>query len=259
WESELLRDDFDAATATCLAFNRLYPESVLADQALMTLGKGLTDKGEFLRAVAVYQQVLALQNPISAAEAQFRIGVALQEKAIRESEEADETNSKWGVAGMSKATALQNRMSPAINAYRMTFENYPESSFAAEALARVVRHHVETDNFAQASELLESVFADYPDAAFLDEMLLLWANVAYRMGDSPTAMAKLRQLIFDYPTSQHVEEARKKLTALEAEAGGGAAGGAAGGAEGAGSGGTPAGGAATGGDATKPANNGSEQ
>lgn len=258
WESELLRDDFDAATATCLAFNRLYPESVLADQALMTLGKGLTDKGEFLRAVGVYEQVLALQNPISAAEAQFRIGVALQDKAIRESEEADETNSKWGVAGMNKVTALQNRMSPAINAYRKTFENYPESSFAAEALARVVRHHVETDNFAQASELLESVFADYPDAAFLDEMLLLWANVAYRMGDSQTAIAKLRQLIFDYPTSKHVEEARKKLTALEADAGGGG-GGAAGGAEGAGAGGAPASGAATGGAAAKPANNGSEQ
>ena len=46
WESELLKDDFDAATATCLAFNRLYPESVLADQALMTLGRSLTDRGE---------------------------------------------------------------------------------------------------------------------------------------------------------------------------------------------------------------------
>jgi outer membrane protein assembly factor BamD (BamD/ComL family) len=82
-----------------------------------------------------------------------------------------------------------------------------------------VRHYVDTDSFAQASELLESVFANYPDAAFLDEMLLLWANVAYRMGDSATAMAKLRQLIFDYPTSQHIEEARKKLAALESEGG----------------------------------------
>jgi hypothetical protein len=41
WESELLKSDFQAATATCLAFNRLYPESVLADQALMTLGRSL--------------------------------------------------------------------------------------------------------------------------------------------------------------------------------------------------------------------------
>ena len=217
WESELLKDDFDSATATCLAFNRLYPESVLADQALMTLGRGLTDKGQYTQAVEVYQKVLALENPISAAEAQFRIGVALEEKAVRETEESDEHNSKWGIAGLSKATAMQNRMSPAINAYRKTFQTYPESSFAADALGRVIRHYVETDNFAQAANLLESVFADYPDAEFLDEMLLLWANVAFRMGDNNTAKAKLQQLIFDYPTSEHVADARKRIAGLEAE------------------------------------------
>ncbi|MCH7224684.1 tol-pal system YbgF family protein [Haloferula sp. A504] len=219
WESELLRDDFDAATATCLAFNRLYPESVLADQALMTLGRSLTDKGQYEKAVDVYGRVLELENPISAAEAQFRIGEALARKAEEEAEAADEHNSKWGKAGLSKATALQNRMSAAINAYRRTYENYPESAFAAEALGRVVRHYVETESFAQAANLLESVFADYPDAAFLDEMLLLWANVAFRMGDNETAKGKLQQLIFDYPTSSHVAEARSRLAGLAAESG----------------------------------------
>ncbi|MFT5857238.1 MAG: TolA-binding protein [Verrucomicrobiales bacterium] len=219
WESELLKDDFDAATATCLAFNRLYPESVLADQALMTLGRSLSDRGEFEKAVDVYARVLELENPISAAEAQFRIGGTLQKRAEAAIEDADAHNSKWGKAGLSKSTALQNAMSPAIAAYRATYQKYPESSYAADALGRVVRHHVDTEAFAQAADLLESVFSDYPDAAFLDEMLLLWANVGYRMGDNATAKAKLRQLIFDYPTSKHVGEARKKLAGLEAEAG----------------------------------------
>jgi TolA-binding protein len=214
WESELLKNDFDAATATCLAFNRLYPESVLADQALMTLGRSLADKGEFDKAVDVYGRVLELENPISAAEAQFLTGEALEKKAEKEAEAADEHNSKWGKAGLSKATALQNRMSAAINAYRKTYEAYPESAFAAESLGRVVRHYVETESFAQAADLLESVFADYPDAAFLDEMLLLWANVAFRMDDNELAKAKLQQLVFDYPTSKHVPEARKKLAGL---------------------------------------------
>lgn len=217
WESELLKDDFDAATATCLAFNRLYPESVLADQALMTLGRSLTDSGEYAQAVDVYGRVLELENPISGAEAQFRIGEALEKRAKAATEAADEHNSKWGKAGLTKGTALQNRMSPAINAYRRTYESYPESSFAAEALGRVVRHYVDTEDFAQAADLLESVFSDYPDAAFLDEMLLLWANVGFRMGDTETAKAKLQQLIFDYPSSGLVSEARKKLAGLEAE------------------------------------------
>ena len=215
WQSELLQDNFAAATATCLAFNRLYPESVLADQALMTLGRGLAEKGEFARAVDVYGQVLKLQNPISAAEAQFRIGETLQKQAEAASAAADETNSKWGAGGLNAATALQNRMGPAIAAYRKTYESYPESAFAAEALGRVVRHYTDTEDYAQAGALLENVFANYPDAAFLDEMLMLWAKVAYKMGDAEMSKAKLRQLIFDYPASKHVGEAQKKIAALE--------------------------------------------
>jgi len=217
WESELLKNDFTSAMATCLAFNRLYPESVLADQALMTLGRSLADRGEYKQSVEVYNRVLQLENPISAAEAQFRIGEVLTKEAEELTAAADEHNSKWGKAGLSEATALQGRMAPAIAAYQKTYQTYPESSFAAEALGRVVRHYVDTDSFAQAAGLLESVFEEYPDAAFLDEMLLLWANVAFRMNDTPTAKAKLQQLLFDYPTSQYVAEARKRLTALDGE------------------------------------------
>ena len=108
-------------------------------------------------------------------------------------------------------------MGSAIAAYRKTYQNYPESAFATEAIGRVVRHYVDTENFAQAADLLESIFEEYPDAAFLDEMLLLWANVGYRMGDTATAKAKLQQLIFDYPTSKHAPEARKKLAGIQAE------------------------------------------
>ena len=115
----------------------------------------------------------------------------------------------WGFVGAS--------MGAAIAAYRKTYQAYPESSFAAEALGRVVRHYVETEDFAQAAALLENVFSDYPDAAFLDEMLMLWAKVAYKMGDKAMAADKMRQLIFDYPTSNLASEARKKLAALAGE------------------------------------------
>ena len=216
WESELLQDDFGAATATCLAFNRLYPESILADQALMTVGRSLAQNGQYEESVQVYGQVLKLQNPISAAEAQYRIGETLQKQAEDASEAADETNSQWGAGGVDAKTAKLRRMGQAIAAYRKCFEVYPDSSYAAEALRRVVRHYVESEDFAQAAALLENVFADYPDAAFLDEMLMLWAKVAYKMGDAEMAKTKMRQLIYDYPQSSMVSEARSKLTALEA-------------------------------------------
>lgn len=215
WECEILKEDFDAATATCQAFNRLYPQSVLADQALMALSRALAEKGEYDEAVDSYNRVLALQNPVSAAEAQFRIGQVLARKV--EAEFEDEHNSRWTAQGLSKATAKQRAMSAAISAYRRTYQAYPESPYAAESLREVVSFYVETEDFNQASQLLERVFADFPDAAFLDQMLLHWAEVAYRMGDRNLAKQKLQQLIFDYPSSSHVTEARKKIAALEAE------------------------------------------
>lgn len=214
WESEILKDDFVAATATCQAFNRLYPQSVLADQALMALSQALAEKGDYLEAVASYKRVLALENPVSAAEAQFRIGQVLQKKV--EEEFADEHNSKWTATGLSKKSALQRAMGGAIAAYRQTYQSYPESPYAASALSEVVRYYVDTEDFAQADDLLEQVFADFPDAPFLDEMLLVWAQVAFRMGDNEVAQSKLQQLIFDYPSSKHVAEAQKKLAALKA-------------------------------------------
>ena len=106
-------------------------------------------------------------------------------------------------------------MGGAIAAFRKVYQTYPESAYAANALSEVVRFYVDTEDFAEASNLLETVFADFPDAAFLDEMLLLWAQVGYRMGDNGIARQKLQQLIFDYPSSKHVAEAQKKLAALK--------------------------------------------
>ena len=213
WESEILKEDFQAATATCQAFNRLYPQSVLADQAMMALSRALAEKGQYAEAVKSYNRVLELQNPISAAEAQFRIGEVLQKQVAAKYE--GQHNSRWSDDGRAAKTARNREMGGAIAAFRRTSQTSPESAFAAKALSEVVRFYVETEDFAQASDLLEEVFADFPDAAFLDEMLLLWAQVAYRMGDEDVAGAKLRQLIFDYPSSKHVAEARNKLAALK--------------------------------------------
>jgi TolA-binding protein len=215
WESEILKEDFAAATATCQAFNRLYPQSVLADQALMALSRALAEKGEYAEAVTSYQRVLALQNPISAAEAQFRIGEVRHEQVDKQFEAKHK--SRWTEAGRVAATERHRAMGGSIAAYRKTYQAYPESAYAAKSLSEVVRFYVDTEDFAQASDLLEQVFADFPDAAFLDEMLLLWAQVAFRMGDNSVAQQKLQQLVFDYPSSKHVAEAQKKLAALKQE------------------------------------------
>ena len=128
------------------------------DQALMALSRALAEKGEYAEAVASYGRVLALQNPVSAAEAQFRIGEVLQKQVEKRFE--GEHDSKWTQTGLSKKSAKQRAMGSAIAAYRKTYQTYPESAFAAKSLREVVRFYVDTEDFAQASDLLEQVFAD---------------------------------------------------------------------------------------------------
>ena len=57
--------------------------------------------------------------------------------------------------------------------------------------------------------MLEQIFEDYPDALFLDSMLLKWVLVAYRQGDYAKAHDKCNQLIFGYPDSPYAAKAKQ--------------------------------------------------
>jgi outer membrane protein assembly factor BamD (BamD/ComL family) len=69
---------------------------------------------------------------------------------------------------------------------------------------------------AQANSLLEQTFQDYPDAAFLDAMLLKWVMVAFQTGDFVKAQEKCKKLLLEYPDSPHAETARQVLPKIEA-------------------------------------------
>ena len=66
----------------------------------------------------------------------------------------------------------------------------------------------------RAMELMETVFQDYPDAGFLDRMLLRWVVAAYRMQNYPLAKQKAEQLLTDYPNSKQAEKAREVIEAI---------------------------------------------
>ena len=136
------------------------------------IGRSLVDRGDFEQAVSVYAVSYAGKPHLRAEAHSDR--EALQRQA---EDRVRAHNSKWGKAGLS-ATALQNAMGAAIAAYRKTYQNYPRAPLPLMPLM-IVRHYVDTKPLP-AADLLESVFNEYPDAAFLDEMLMLWAKVAYR-------------------------------------------------------------------------------
>ena len=204
WELHLECDDMAAALATCNMFGRLYPNSPIVDQALMGIGNVRMANNNFTEAIGVYRQVLGLRTSESKGEAQFRIAQAIEKMSV---------SRKMGTCIPVEA----------IQEYKLCAERYPESPFAGDALARLVDYYVDQNDLGQATSLLEQTFQDYPDAVFLDSMLLKWVLVSYRQGDYPKALAKCNQLIFSYPDSPHAAKAKQILPKIEAQLKNGAA------------------------------------
>lgn len=203
WELYLAQDNLAKAMATCKIFHKLYPDSPLVDQALMGIAKVLATRGEMEEAVAVYTQVLHLENALSQPEAQFRIAEILEAQATQLAEETDEPVSRES----------------AIRAYKECAKRYPESPYAGRSLGKVIDYHIEAKEYVIADDLLGQVFLDYQDETFLDAMLLKWVIVAYRMGNLEKAFEKCQQLVFEYPGSEYAPKAQVILNKIRKKLG----------------------------------------
>jgi TolA-binding protein len=191
WELHIVADDFQQAIQTCELFNRLYPESPFVDRALLQIGQIKEDRKLPDEAIRVYQRILALPASQIKPEAQYRIAQATE---------------KLQNSGAAEQAIVQ---------YKLCAERYPESPFAGESLGKLVDYHIEKKDNTAANDLLEQIFQDYPDAQFLDAMLLKWVMVAYRTGDFQKAYDKCTQLLFEYPASGYAERARAILPKIE--------------------------------------------
>ena len=199
WSLYLARNDLQEAVATCQVFNRLFPDSPLVDQALMGIAEIREENDDYGQAIEIYRQILALENSQVKAKAQYRIAKVTEAQA----------------AGSDREGAVARATEKAIVEYKKCAENYPESEYAGESLARLVDYYIDKRDYAQADELLDQVFMDYQDAEFLDRMLLKWVIVGFRMGNFEKAAEKCRQLIFEYPGSPYAERAKQVLPKIE--------------------------------------------
>jgi len=210
WDLYITMEDFRNAMSTCQLFNRLYPDSPFVDQAMVGIGSIRMKNKEYRQARQVFQQILRLPNSMVKDEAQFRIARSIEleaeERAAAAAARSGETVKPY--AGLNEQ---------AIRAYKACAEKHPESQYAGESLGKLVDYYLQTRDYPRANDLLEQIFQDYPDANFLDAMLLKWVYVAYRMGNYQRAQDKCSQLIFEYPASPHAKKAKQLLPAIKAE------------------------------------------
>lgn len=199
WDLQIVQDDLRGALDTCQLFSRLFPNSPAVDQALMGMGQIKSESKSYYEAIEVYKRVLALPQSQAKAEAQFRIA-----------ETTEASIAAQNINGNAEANS-----DVAVEQYKLCAERFPESEFAGKSLAKVVDYYTKTRDFGPAEELLEHIFKDYPDGKFLDAMLMKWIAVAVARGDYQKAHQKCSQLVFEYPSSPHAEDAKKLLPKIE--------------------------------------------
>jgi TolA-binding protein len=199
WDLLLVQDKLEEAISVCHALTRLFPDSSLVDKALLKIGmaKAMSDTpGD---AIGILSAVTQLPKSDLKAEAQYNIGVVLKKIA-----EKDATVGNHAPV-----------YSQAMVAFKSCADNYPTSSFAGDALGEIADFYVSTKDYPRAVEFMERVFTDYPDASFLDKMLLKWGVVAHRLGDDVAARQKFQELLSEYPQSAQAERARSYLATID--------------------------------------------
>ncbi len=199
WDLLLVQDKLGEAINVCRTLTKLFPDSTLVDQALFKIAVAKTDANESAEAMTIFDAITHLPKSELKAEAQYNIAKILDDTARAEA-------TKKGVPPV---------LSRAMLAYQKCAEQYPDSARAGDALDAIAQYYIDTKDFARAIEMMEKVFQDYPDASFLDKMLLKWSVAGFAMGNTGLAREKAEQLLAEYPNSKMAPKAKALLGKLE--------------------------------------------
>ncbi|MCC5848397.1 MAG: tetratricopeptide repeat protein [Verrucomicrobia bacterium] len=201
WDLYLVQGRLNEAIATCMALVELFPDTTLVDRAFMNIARARAEAGtleEMREAIRVYRTVIDLPQSDYKAEAQFRIG-EVTEDMIR-------YNLRPGT---------DPNFAPAMVEYQRCAEMYPHSPFAGESFNKIINFHITQRDYLRSVELMDRVMQDYPDAPWMDEILVKWGVVAFRMGNRNVAIQKFMQVLEEYPNGASAGQARNFLQRLQ--------------------------------------------
>lgn len=197
WDLFLVQDRLSDAIRTCNELVRKYPDTSLADMAFMKIASAKMESNEpadINEAIRIYRSVIALPVSTAKAEAQFCIASGLEKIA------------KLGT---------KPNYAAAIAAFRTCAETYPDSSYAGESFKRIVNYYIGIKDYPRAMEMLARIFQDYPDAPWLDEMLVRWGVALYRTGDHEGAREKFLRVLEEYPGGAAAQQAASFIARLQ--------------------------------------------
>jgi len=207
WELLIVQNKINEAIQVCSTLIRMFPDSSIVDRALMRIADAKVNDGS-IRAreegLNIYRGILQLAKSNLKPEAQFKIAEAREQVAVAETKERQK-----------REPSYKPNYSNIMLDYKKCADNYPDSPFAGQALEKIADYYVEAEDFQRVVELMEQVFRDYPDADFLDRMLLKWAVAAVKLGKLDVAKEKCEKLLSEYPNSSSAKKAEQIKQMIE--------------------------------------------
>lgn len=204
WELLIVKDMLTEAVNVCLQLIRIFPDSVLADQAFLAIGRSKMEAELHGEAVSIFSQILRIPNAPTRAEAQYLIGEAREAQA----------------QAAARGTDRKPNFSAAMAEYRRCADNYPDSKFAGEALKKIINYYFISEDYTRVVESVQVLLQDYQDAPWLDEMLLRGGAAAFRLGNLQLAKEWFSRIQETYPTGASAESARRFLDVVNQRLGG---------------------------------------
>jgi outer membrane protein assembly factor BamD len=206
-ENELNKSRYEEARTAFKKIVERHPQSSVAPRARFLIGEAYYRESQWDKAITEFQTFLAFYPRHQIADlVQFRLAMAYYDQ-------------------MKPVEQDQAITQKAMDAFKTLVREYPESRYAADALAKidicrgrlaqkelwVASYYLNQGNPAAARQRLEGVIKDYPRTLIIPEALFRLGEVYSSDGRTREAQETFRRLADEYPYTEWGRRAAQQL------------------------------------------------
>jgi outer membrane protein assembly factor BamD len=206
-ESHLSRSRYEEARTAFRKVAERHPQSIYAPRARFLVGEAFYREGQFDRAIKEFAAFMAFYPRHQIADlVQFRLAMSHYDQ-MKPVEQDQEITRK------------------AMEQFRVLVREYPESRYAADALAKidvcrgrlaqkelwVAAYYMNQGNPSAARQRLEKVVKEYPRTLVIPEALFRLAEVYSGDGRVEDSQRMFRQVADEYPYTEWGKRAAQRL------------------------------------------------
>ncbi|HLE32641.1 MAG TPA: OmpA family protein [Bacteroidota bacterium] len=164
-----------------------FPRSKHADQVLLKIGRFWQQRGEYAKALSVFN--IILRNPTS----------SVYSDALLEKADLYKAAKQYHVAQQAYTQVLNSQVS---------------GSVRARALLELAKSYTAEGNFAMALNTYSTLSSQYEGTELASEAFLQAATLSMEMGDLPAAAKSLQEVVTNYGESKSAVYARMELARI---------------------------------------------